>query len=217
MLRRVCGVGRVASGVLRWACCVGRVALGVWRRACCVGCVALGMLRGVGCGVGPGRLQWVIGQRDRAVGDRAACACGACPFVRLSCVRRFVFARPPPLLPPPNCPPLPICRILVFILANCVFLALDNPLDSPHSNIQRVLAITENVGWPTLCTCFSPFPVARCTCWRGLQPLRTLHTPPRPPLAPPPRPPTLPSHAYPTPFCKFIASRFRKAVHSTAP
>jgi hypothetical protein len=34
---------------------------------------------------------------------------------------------------------------LVFILTNCVFLALDNPLDPPESKIQRVLAISDTV------------------------------------------------------------------------
>jgi hypothetical protein len=34
---------------------------------------------------------------------------------------------------------------LVFILANCVFLALDNPLDSPQSRIQHVLVISDMV------------------------------------------------------------------------
>ncbi len=35
--------------------------------------------------------------------------------------------------------------VLVFILANCVFLALDSPLDDPESAKQKALATADNV------------------------------------------------------------------------
>jgi hypothetical protein len=53
---------------------------------------------------------------------------------------------------------------LVFILANCVFLALDNPLDSPQSRIQHVLAISDMVR-ASHCACAAH--VTRCRV-RGL-------------------------------------------------